>query len=146
MENIRKKLKETLDPERYEHSLRVEKAAVELAGKYGVSSEDASIAGLLHDCSRKYTKQEMLEVAKKIGLEIDPIRKLEPKLFHAEISAYLAEKEFGIKSKEVLQAIRSHTVGSANMTTLDKVVYLADHMEEGRDFIGVARIRGLAYE
>ncbi|MFA6431858.1 MAG: bis(5'-nucleosyl)-tetraphosphatase (symmetrical) YqeK [Candidatus Margulisiibacteriota bacterium] len=146
MENIRKKLKETLDPERYEHSLRVEKSAIELAQKYGVSVEDASIAGLLHDCSRKYTKQEMLEVAQKIGLEIDPIRKLEPKLFHAEISAHMAEKEFGIRSKEVLQAIRVHTVGSENMSTLDKIVYLADHIEEGRDFIGVDHIRNLAYK
>ena len=139
-------LKAALDAERFEHSLRVEKTALALGKKWGVSREKIIPAALLHDCARRYDRRRLLKEAGKIGLEIDPIRRFEPKLFHAEISAYLAEKEFGIRSKAVLQAIRRHTVGAAGMSKLDKVIYLADHIEEGRDFAGVKKIRALAFK
>ncbi len=143
---IIKALKETLGPERFEHSLRVEKIAVALARKYRVSTKKAGLAALLHDYSRKFTREELLKQAKKFGLKIDPIRKFEPKLFHAELSALLVKRDFGITSPEILEAIKKHTVGAPKMTKLEKIIYLSDHIEEGRDFCGVKKTRRLAFK
>lgn len=142
---ILKKIKISLDSERFKHSLRVEKTAVRLAKIFGENLEKASIAGLLHDCARRYNRKQLLGVARKIGLEIDPVRKFEPKLFHGEIGAYLARTEFGVRSAEILRAIRNHTTGAPRMSKLEKIIYLADHIEEGRNFPEVKRLRNLAF-
>jgi len=143
-DQLLKKLK--LDSERLKHSLRVEKVALKLGQKWRVSKKKIIPAALLHDCARRYNARQLLRVARKLGLKIDPVRKYQPKLFHAEIGAYLAEKEFGIKSKEILRAIRFHTTGAPKMTKLEKIIYLADHIEEGRNFSGVEKMRKLAFK
>lgn len=135
-----------LGSERFEHSLRVEKIALALAKKHRVSRQKIILSALLHDCARRYDRRELLKQAKTLGLPIDPIRKFEPKLFHGEIGAMIAEKEFGVRSADVLNAIRYHTTGRPGMSKLEKIVYLADHIEEGRDFSGVGRLRKLAFQ
>jgi predicted HD superfamily hydrolase involved in NAD metabolism len=140
------RLARTLDPERFKHCLRAEKIALALARKFRVNQAQVSFAALLHDCSRRYSRRELLKKARALGLKIDPIRKLEPKLFHAEISASLARKEFGIKSPAVLRAIAGHTTGNPKMTKLEKIIYLADHVEQKRTFPGVNELRRLAFQ
>jgi predicted HD superfamily hydrolase involved in NAD metabolism len=125
--------------------LRTEKIALALAAKYRVGKKSAAIAALLHDCARRYSRPGLLKQARKLGLAIDPIRQLEPKLFHGEIGAWLARHEFGVRSAAILNAIRRHTTGAPGMTKLDKIIYLADHIEEGRDFAGVSKLRRLAF-
>lgn len=141
---ILKKLKEDLGRERFEHSLRVERTSISLARKYGVSVKQASIAALLHDCARKLDRQALLKEARRQKLKIDPVSRFEPKLLHAELSARMANKDFGIKSAAILNAIRKHTIGSAGMEKLEKIIYLADHIEEGRKFSGIKKVRALA--
>ncbi len=142
--NILNKLREYLDQERFEHSLRVEKTAVKMARKHGVSVKKASLAALLHDCARKYSRQELLTQAKRFNLKIEAVSRFEPKLLHADLSALLAKRDFGITSAEILGAIKKHTTGTPGMTGLEKIIYLADHIEEERKFPGVDRIRRLA--
>lgn len=141
---IIKKLKQELDPARFKHSLGVEKTALALARRYRVSKQKTSLAALLHDCARKYDRPALLRQAKKFGLKIDPVSRFEPKLFHAELSALLAKQDFGIRSAEILNAIRKHTLGAPGMRKLEKIIFLADHIEEGRDFAGVKKLRQLA--
>lgn len=135
-----------LSPERFQHSLRAEKVALALAGKHRIGKQKAALAALLHDCARRYSRQELLALAKKLGLKIDPVRRLEPKLFHGEIGAWLARHEFGVRSADVLRAVRNHTTGRPGMTGLEKVIYLSDHIEDERDYPGVARLRRLAFQ
>ncbi|MBN3033812.1 MAG: bis(5'-nucleosyl)-tetraphosphatase (symmetrical) YqeK [Candidatus Saganbacteria bacterium] len=142
---IVEKLEAELGRERFTHSLRAEKIALALAKKFGVGQKKASLAALLHDCARRYDRKELLQKARRLGLLIDPIRKFEPKLFHGEIGAWLARREFGVRSAGVLNAIRRHTTGAPGMTKLDKIIYLADHIEEGRAFTGVDKLRRLAF-
>jgi predicted HD superfamily hydrolase involved in NAD metabolism len=145
-ENIVKKLEATLDRERFEHSLRAEQIALKLAKKYRVNAQQASAAALLHDSARRYDRPGLLRKARALGLPVDPIRKLEPKLFHGEIGAFLAWREFSVRSAEILQAIRNHTTGAPGMSKLEQVIYLADHIEEGRNFAGVDKLRKLAFK
>lgn len=141
---IIEKLKAVLDPERFNHSLRVEKIALVLARKYRVSTKKASLAALLHDYARQYDRPGLLRQAAKFKLCLDPVSRSEPKLLHAELSALLAKRDFGISDKDILGAISKHTIGAPRMTRLEKIIYLADHIEEGRNFSGVAKVRRLA--
>ena len=141
---IIRKLKTLLGPSRFGHSLRVRKKILHLSKFHKIDIKKASVAGLLHDVSRYMDSAGLLKFAEKIKLKIDPLSRLEPKLLHAPISAYIAEKEFGIKDKQILQAISSHTLGRKNMTDLEKIVYVADHTEEARSHAGAAQARKLA--
>jgi predicted HD superfamily hydrolase involved in NAD metabolism len=145
MKDFKEKLKELLPAYRFNHSLRVEKAAEKLAKHYGADVSKASLAGLLHDCARYKEGDALLKEAKKFGLKPDKFESLQPKLIHARLSAVVARKKFGVSDKSVLSAISKHTVGSEKMTLLEKVIYLADHIEGGRKFKGVSKLRGLAF-
>lgn len=144
LDSIRKKLAGMLDTERLKHSENVVSCAAELASHWGVSKEKASIAGLLHDASRFMKPSEMLDKAKELGFPVGAVETSEPKLLHARLSAHIAKTEFGINDSEILQAIERHTIGAEDMSALDKIVYIADHIEPDRDFVGVERIRELA--
>ncbi|MFA5113521.1 MAG: bis(5'-nucleosyl)-tetraphosphatase (symmetrical) YqeK [Candidatus Margulisiibacteriota bacterium] len=144
-DKIIKRLQETLDPERFEHSLRVEKIALQLAARYRVNKQQASLAALLHDCARRYDRRGLLREAKRLGLKIRPLDRAEPKLLHGELGVRLARREFRVGSRPVLEAIRCHTTGKPGMAKLAKIIYLADHVEEGRDHAAAGRIRKLAF-
>ena len=124
MEKLKEKLKKNLSPSRFQHSLRAEKIAIKLAKKHHVSVAKAALGALLHDCAKKTSGQ-------------DP-------LGHAGASAKLAKSLFGIKDKAILSAISKHTTGSPKMSPLEKIVYLADHLEEGRKYKILAKIRQVA--
>jgi predicted HD superfamily hydrolase involved in NAD metabolism len=86
----------------------------------------------------------LLSLAVKLKFKIDPVSRLEPKLLHAPLSAYIARKEFGIRDRSILKAISGHTLGRKNMSTLEKIVYVADHTEESRTHAGVKKARSFA--
>ena len=140
-------LKNTLSPKRYRHSVGTEHASVELAQHYGADRLKASLAGLAHDCAKELSKVDAPELAKKHGVELDPILYSNPSLLHGENGAIIAEKELGISDPEILDAIRTHTSGdgSRDMTLLQKIVFLADYIEPTRDFPGVDDLRNIAY-
>jgi predicted HD superfamily hydrolase involved in NAD metabolism len=133
------RLKATLDPERFAHSLRVEQVALALARRYRVNRNKASLAALLHDCARRDGRSGLLRKARRLGLTIGPLEAREPKLLHGELGVLLAREEFGVRDREILAAIRHHTTGRPGMSKLEKIVYLADHIEEGRGFAGLDR-------
>ncbi|MDJ0553573.1 MAG: bis(5'-nucleosyl)-tetraphosphatase (symmetrical) YqeK [Microcoleaceae cyanobacterium MO_207.B10] len=117
---------------RVKHILRVEKMATELAGHYFLDEEKARLAGLMHDLAKYFDSQVLLKMAKSEGLEIDSVFEICPHLLHADVSAIVARKEFGIEDKEILAAIAHHTLGHPGMSKLSCVVFLADTLEPGR--------------
>ncbi|HEX4048290.1 MAG TPA: bis(5'-nucleosyl)-tetraphosphatase (symmetrical) YqeK, partial [Elusimicrobiota bacterium] len=144
-----KRLRATLKPGRYEHTLNVASLAGALARRHGQDEAKARLAGLLHDAGRRFPPPLMAEYALKRRLKI-PERgltaALEPMLLHAHISEDLARREFGVEDEEVLSAIRKHTLGDPRMSALDKVVYVADACSADRTHAGAAKTRALAFE
>lgn len=136
------RLETMITQERLEHSLGVEKAAVQLAEHYGADTKKAQIAGLLHDCAKgcDYTA-----LAHAYGVKLDVFMLARPKLAHAHIGAARAERDFGVKDRQVLNAIRWHTFARPGMSLLEKIIYVADYIEPGRDFQGVLSLRQLAF-
>ena len=120
-------LKKHLDTERFEHSIGVAETASELAEMFNLDKERAYTAGLLHDCAKKFSKDEMLKIME--SLPIEECEMINPKTYHAPVGAYIAKTEFGIKDEEILSAIRWHTLGKLNMTDFEKVIFIADKIE-----------------
>ena len=126
---------------RLPHVMGVEEEAVKLAQRWGAEAELARRAGILHDCTKYY---ELLEICAKYGVELDELEQKAVKLLHSKTGACIAREVFG-QPQAVYDAIFWHTTGKADMTTLEKVLYIADYMEPNRDFDGVERLRHLAY-
>ena len=126
-EFIKDWLKTNLNSERYEHSLGTAECAKELAQKYGLDSEKAYFTGLIHDCAKCLSRDDMDECLSKLCVEDGEIEN--PKTHHAPAGAYIAKKEFGITDDEILSAIRWHTIGKLKMTTFEKIIFLADKIE-----------------
>lgn len=129
MEKIINWLKENLSEERFIHSLSVAETAKEMAKEYGLDETKAELAGLLHDCAKEVPYDEMKKIIKENNLIIDEDEIKARKVLHAPLSAYFAKKLFGITDEEILSAIRFHTIGKINMTTMEKIIYLADKIE-----------------
>jgi len=142
---IIRELRQRLDADRFAHSLRAEKIAVALARHYKVSANKASLAALLHDYARQYNSAQLLQQAKKFGLKIDGFSRAEPKLLHAELGAILVRRDFHVQARDLLAAIKWHTLGAVGMGRLAKIIYLADHLEEGRGYPGLGQLRRLAF-
>lgn len=130
---LRKKLKDVMTKSRYEHTLGVEFTASAMAMRYGVDIEQAEIAGLLHDCAKCIDDEEKLDECKKYGIELTGVEKRNPFLIHSKLGAVHAEKLYNINDKEILSAIRYHTTGKPDMTMLEKIIFIADYIEPGRD-------------
>lgn len=141
---MRKKLKDMISRKRYAHTLGVMKEAVRLAKIYGADIEKARIAALLHDCAKYYKNEEAIDAARRLGIQPDSCQMAEPKLLHGPIGVKLAQIEFGVNDPEILSAIECHTTGKKNMTLLEKIIYVADMVEVGRDFPGVRQMRRAA--
>ena len=125
---IKKWLKENLNEERYLHTLGTADCARELAKRFKLDEEKAYLAGLLHDCAKCLSKEKLLEIINK-NLEVEESEMLNYKTLHAPVSAFIAQTEFGIKDEEILSAIRWHTLGKLDMSTFEKIVFLADKIE-----------------
>lgn len=145
-DQYRSAIEKHLGEELFRHSLGVAEAAAALAKRFGADGDKAYLAGLVHDYAKRYSRQELLEIAARLNLRLDRITRQEARLLHAPVGAVLIKKELGLKDPAVIQAVRRHTTGSAGMTLLDKVVYLADYIESGRDYEGVEKVRSIARE
>ena len=147
LKKIKKKLKNELDESRYEHTIGVMDTAACLAMRYGADLNQALIAGLLHDCAKCIPNDKKLKLCKKNGIEVTSFEEQAPFLLHAKLGAWMAEHEYHVTDPEVLSAIACHTTGKPDMSLLDKIVFIADYIEPGRNKApGLPEVRKLSFE
>ena len=147
LNKIRKKLKRDLDKERYDHTIGVMYTAGCLAMRYGSDMERALTAGLLHDCAKCISNEEKITLCQKYHLDISEAEYVNPGLLHAKLGAFLAWKKYHVEDIEILRSISSHTTGRPQMSLLDKIIYIADYIEPGRDEApNLAEVRDLAFK
>ncbi len=130
---------------RVPHVLGTEETAARLARRWGEDEETARRAALLHDCTKKLNAEQHLALIRQYDIRLDEEERGEAKLYHAVTGAAVAKHVFGV-SPEIESAIRWHTTGKADMTTLEKIIYLADYIEPTRDFCDLTELRKLAFE
>ena len=129
---------------RVRHIRGTEEEAVRLAQRWGADPDQARRAGILHDCTKYLELEEQLALCERYGVELDELERRAVKLLHSKTGACIARHVFG-EPDEVFNAIFWHTTAKENMTTLEKILYVADYMEPNRTFDGVERLRELAY-
>ncbi len=124
------------------HTYGVVDTAVKLAKQYGADVEKAKLAALYHDLYRG-TSVDILNYYVK-HLELGDRYMNNANLAHGKIACHVMQAEYGITDEEVLNAVSFHTTGRANMTTLEKVIFIADAIEPNRNYPGVAELRKIA--
>lgn len=146
LKKIKKKLKNELDESRYEHTIGVMDTAACLAMRYGADLTQALVAGLLHDCAKCIPNDKKLKLCRKNGIEVTPFEEKAPFLLHAKLGAWMAEHEYHVSDPAILSAIACHTTGKPDMSLLDKIVFIADYIEPGRNKApGLSEIRRLSF-
>jgi nicotinate-nucleotide adenylyltransferase len=127
---------------RIPHVRGTEETAAHLAQRWCADEEKARKAAILHDCTKYLTLEEQLKLCHKYGILLDNMEEKALKLLHSKTGAAIARTEYGM-DEEICSAIYWHTTGKADMTRLQKILYIADYMEPNRDFPGVERLREL---
>lgn len=143
LDELREHVRSQMPERRWQHTLGVAEAAVQLANRYGGDADKAELAALLHDYAKAWPIVRQERIIKEQGLPLD-LLDYDKELWHAPAGAWAVQHELGITDEEVLDAIRYHTSGRERMSLLDRIVCLADYIEPGRDYPGVAEIRKLA--
>jgi predicted HD superfamily hydrolase involved in NAD metabolism len=132
-------LKENLNEEKYAHSLGVEQTAVGLARVWGADEKKAGFAGLVHDITKE---KDNVALAAEYGIE----NYASPKTLHAYTGAVYLEKNDITTDEDILNAVKYHTTGRENMSLLEKIIYLADLIEPGREYPAALKIKPVCYE
>lgn len=145
-EKIEAYIREKLEPERFNHVLGVVDSAAKLAEAYDGNIEKAVIGAMIHDCAKNMTDEEIMNIVESNGYEADWVSKRSPQLLHGLAGGLIGKNLMGINDGEIFEAVRYHTTGRRNMSLLDKIIYLADYIEPGRNFPGVEELRKLAFE
>lgn len=147
MEVIKLNVKKFLDEKRYEHVKRVTKCAVEMAKIYGVPVEKVEASAWLHDVAKFFNLSVMIDLTRGKYPEVADKMSQSTAVLHGFAGAEFVRQNydlFGVDDEEILDGIKYHTIGCENMSTLAKIIYLADAIEEKRSWEGVEKARELA--
>ena len=143
---LRRIMSEKLDPRRYEHSLGVSFTAAALAMAHGADISQAEMAGMVHDCAKRFPPSVLVEKCRRHGIVLSEDQLRSPAVIHAIYGAYLTEKKYGITDRDVINAVRYHTTGRPGMSKLEKIVYVADYIEPQRSLAQILpEMRRLAF-
>ena len=147
IEDLKKELKKYLkdDEKRYLHSIGVMKMSQELAKKYGADIERAGKAGLMHDMAKRMSKEEKRQYVEENNIEASDLEKNMVEILHGKIAADICKKKYDFDD-EMCDAIANHTTGKENMTLLQKIIFVADKIDETRTYSDVEYYRNLARE
>lgn len=144
-EKIKKDLQQSLSKHRYTHVLGVAAKARELAGQYGGDLDQAEVAGLLHDAAKQKTLADMQTLARRsFGDTLPDTIMSIGSLLHGYAAVTIAKEMYGIHDEDLLAALAHHTTGAEQMSTLEKIIFIADYIEVNRDFDGVEHLRSIA--
>ena len=145
IEKLKEDLKIVLSDSRYNHSISVMNMCEALASKYSANVKKAKLIGLMHDMAKDMTKEEKMQYVKNNNIECSLIEEKIVEILHGKIAADICKKRYQF-DKEMCTAIKYHTTGKENMTLLEKILFIADKIDETRNYEGVEELRKLAFE
>ena len=131
IEDLRAASYSMVKSKRIPHLRGTEQEAVELARRWGADPEAARKAAILHDCTKYWSRAKQLSKAAEYGILLDQMEQNTLPLLHSKTGAAVAGAVYGMP-REICDAICWHTTGKADMTLLEKVLYIADYAEPNR--------------
>ena len=136
VEMLEGQLRASLDEVRFLHTRGVAYTAAALAMRwYKYEVDRVMIAGYMHDCAKCMSLEQQMSVAMDNMVYVPDYYIQHPKLMHAIVGPYVAQEQYGIFDREIHEAIRTHTTGEPDMTTMQKIIYVADFIEPNREDI-----------
>lgn len=126
-------IKNILSEKRFKHSEGVVQRALEYAQIYGADSNIVKLVAIAHDIAKELTKEQEKEYINKYNIILDEVEKVNHNLLHAKIGAYICRDKYGY-TEDMVNAIKFHTTGRANMSLLEKIIYLADATDPSRKY------------
>lgn len=129
IEKIKEDLKQILSEKRYIHSIGAMEKAIELAKTYEEDEEKSALTALTHDIAKEMTIEEYYKYAEENNIKLSKDDKMCTSVLHGIIGADIVKKKYGF-TDEMCRAIYYHTTGITNMTTFEKIIFLADKVEE----------------
>ncbi|MGF6375567.1 putative HD superfamily hydrolase involved in NAD metabolism [Clostridiales Family XIII bacterium PM5-7] len=139
---INEYIEKNYSEERKTHTEGVRITAINLAKRYGADEKKAEIAALFHDMFRGQPQDVLNYYVRE--LDLDPKYLNNSNLAHSKIARIIMERDYSITDGDVLNAVSFHTTGRPGMSTLEKVIYIADAIEPNRNYPGVEQLRELA--
>lgn len=136
-------VRQTLSPKRFQHTMNVKNLAVRMAQHYGVNTEKAAFAAILHDSAKELPRTELLQIMQDNAIIKKGTQNRPEPVWHGICAAILAKTQWNVQDEEILSAIACHTTGKENMSKLDKILFLADMTSAERDYPGVEELRSL---
>ena len=136
-------VRRTLSPKRFQHTMNVKKLAVRMAQHYGVDTEKAALAAVLHDSAKELPRTELLQIMQDNAIIKKGTQNRPEPVWHGICAAILAKTQWNVQDEEILSAIACHTTGKEKMSKLDKILFLADMTSAERDYPGVEELRSL---
>ena len=146
VELIKDFLRNRLSEKRYTHSVNVADECRKLAQKYGEDEEKAYFAGLVHDICKELPADELKKMAMESNLNMSEAEISTKALWHAVAGAGFVRDSLMIEDEDIINAVRFHTIGRADMTLLEQIVYIGDLISADRNYKDVKKFRKLAYQ
>lgn len=148
LSDLRQKITHNLSEKRAAHILAVEQMAVRIGQIYAPEKEmTLRAAALLHDITKELKKPEQLALCRQYGLVVTEQDLFTPKVFHARTAAALIPSEYpAFASNEIIGAVRWHTTGRRGMTLAEKIIYLADYIDDTRTYRDCVKLREMFWQ
>lgn len=145
IELLKEEMKEKISEKRYLHSVGVMNMCQKLAIKYDGDVKRAKLIGLVHDMAKEMTDEQMINYVHKNNIAISKIEEFTPQILHGKIAADMCKKKY-VFDEEMCEAIAVHTTGKPQMTLLQKILFVADKIDETRTYEGVDELRKIAFK
>ena len=142
-EEIYNEVKNRLSEKRFNHSICTMQRAIEYAKIYGEDEEKIKLIAIAHDIAKQLKKEEIKELVEKYDIYLDDMEKDNIALSHSKIGAAICKNEFGF-DEDMVGAIAFHTTGRENMTTMEKIIFVADATGSDRNFEDTQEVYQLA--
>ena len=148
LNDLREHLSAVMSPKRYAHTCAVERMVVRLGELFCPEQiPELRAAALLHDITKEYSVDMQLQKCKEFGIMVSKQDMLTPKTFHAKTAAAIIPVEFPeFCDEEIISAVRWHTTGREGMTLIEKLIYLADYIDETRSFEDCVVLRSMFFD
>ena len=142
LDRLKEDIRHKMSNKRYIHTLGVAERSKELALKYGADLYKVELAALLHDVCKEMDKEELKRICKEyFPDEIDAKALENTEILHGFAGALLAHDQYGIDDRDVLDAIKYHTIGKSGLGLIGRIIYIADVIEKNRDYPEVYEMR-----
>ncbi|MBR5615381.1 MAG: HD domain-containing protein [Clostridia bacterium] len=143
LDELRGSIQKAMSPKRYTHTCAVESMVARLCELFCPECMlDLRAAALLHDITKEESLEKQLQLCREFDIIVQSGDVLAPKTFHAKTAAALIGRDYpAFASEVVVNAVRWHTTGRADMTLSEQLLYLADYIDDSRMFPDCVRLR-----